>query len=506
VSIVIGPRPIAPPATTRFAVVCHARTGSNFLCGALDSHPSVLCHHEVFHRDGIHYSLSHRDRFAHVGTAAERDADPQSFLDRLLADDRGHAAVGFKVMRGQNPDIVEAVLRDRAIRKLVLRRENRVRVFVSKLRALKADVFAHVGYDGVAVRVDPAELLAFVDDYDRFYAGVDAALGRQPALRLSYERLAEPGTLAQALTFIGVEPDEGLLRPRHERQSSDTLRDAIENYDELEAALRGTALHADLVAEEAAAPERRPAVVAARSRQVVAPPDFVGVGAQKSGTSWWYSLVARHPGVHDPTAFDKEARILSYPEWDGSSPIDPDLYESLFERPAGMLAGEWTPDYLWHPFGAPKLRELAPDAKILFLVRDPIERFRSGIAHHLMYDEPIVRRTFRKTYMAGLYGLQLRRLLRSFPREQVLVLQYERCIAAPGEELRRTYRFLGLDDSFQPTELDRPVHPSTVERPELPPRFRARLVRGYRRDASRLIELAPELDIRLWKSLHGGFA
>jgi hypothetical protein len=182
-------------------------------------------------------------------------------------------------------------------------------------------------------------------------------------------------------------------------------------------------------------------------------------------------------------------------------PFDLDAYEARFARPDGMVAGEWTPDYLWNWWCAPMLRRVAPDAKLLFLVRDPIERYRSGLAHMLMYDEPIIQRTFMGAYRAGLYGLQLRRLLRSFPREQVLVLQYERCLLDPAGELARTYRFLGLDESFQPPDLGRRVHATTVERPELPPRFRARLARGYSRDALRLLELAPDLDLSLWPTL-----
>jgi hypothetical protein len=147
------------------------------------------------------------------------------------------------------------------------------------------------------------------------------------------------------------------------------------------------------------------------------------------------------------------------------------------------------------------LRAAAPDAKLLLLVRDPIERFVSGLGHLLENNEPIHRRAVRKTYRAGLYGLQARRLLRQFPREQVLLLQYERCVADPEAELARTYAFLGLDVSFVPASVARPVHQTTVEKPILPPRFRARLVEGYRRDTARLAALFPELELGLWRSL-----
>lgn len=232
--------------------------------------------------------------------------------------------------------------------------------------------------------------------------------------------------------------------------------------------------------------------------RAVTAPDFVGVGAQKSGTSWWYSLIAAHPGVHDPVGFDKEARFFC-----GPGPYDLEAYRQLFGRPDGLVAGEWTPDYLWEEERIAALHAAAPHARLLLLVRDPVERFVSGLAHLLMYDEPIHRRALRKTYRAGLYGRQAQRLLRHYPREQVLLLQYERCIADSAGELARTYRFLGLEP-YLPESLARPVHETTVEKPILPPRYRARLAEAYRRDAARLQRLLPELDLGLWPSLAPG--
>ncbi len=230
--------------------------------------------------------------------------------------------------------------------------------------------------------------------------------------------------------------------------------------------------------------------------QTAAPPDFIGGGAQKCGTSWWYSLVAQHPMVHDPAGFNKEARFFCQP-----GPFDLAAYHALFARPSGRIAGEWTPDYLWQPSSIDGVAAAAPHAKILFLVRDPVDRFVSGLAHLLMYDEPIHRRALRKTYRAGLYGVQARRLLRRFPRAQVCVLQYERCVADPSGELARTYAFLGLDPSFTPDSPTRLVHETVVEKPILPPLFAARVAAGYRRDSHRFASLFPDVDLRLWPSI-----
>src|SRR5262249_18353809 len=59
---------------------------------------------------------------------------------------------------------------------------------------------------------------------------------------------------------------------------------------------------------------------------IVGPPDFIGVGAQKSGTSWWHNLIDQHPDVVNPDLPYKEGRIFSSPEWRPGMPFDPEWY------------------------------------------------------------------------------------------------------------------------------------------------------------------------------------
>ena len=68
---------------TRFVILSVPRAGSNLLCTLLNSHPEVLCHHEVFNPRGIFYALTHRDGSFSVGSVAERQRDPLGFLERL---------------------------------------------------------------------------------------------------------------------------------------------------------------------------------------------------------------------------------------------------------------------------------------------------------------------------------------------------------------------------------------------------------------------------------------
>ena len=104
------------------------------------------------------------------------------------------------------------------------------------------------------------------------------------------------------------------------------------------------------------------------------PPDFVGIGAQRSGTSWWYRGIEAHPNVVRIKGQRKELHYFNR-FWDGDVPPDfADRYASLFPRPEGKLSGEWTPRYMHDYWSLPLLREAAPDARILVILRDPVER------------------------------------------------------------------------------------------------------------------------------------
>jgi len=238
---------------TRFLIVCQPRTGSNWLCTLLQSHPEILCHHEVFHADEIYYAVGHRDgRLAHLGTPEERDRDPLRFLERLWSEDFGRPAVGIKLLDGQAPDVLARLLADSGVKKILLRRESRVRAYVSLLRARETGHWARTPYDGVTVHVEAHELLEFARRYDAFYASLRAATRSQPALEVVYEELQhDPRELARVLQFLEVDAAGAALSARTARQSRDSLRQAIRNFDDLALALRGSSLEIELAGDAA---------------------------------------------------------------------------------------------------------------------------------------------------------------------------------------------------------------------------------------------------------------
>jgi hypothetical protein len=240
---------------------------------------------------------------------------------------------------------------------------------------------------------------------------------------------------------------------------------------------------------------------------VIGPPDLVGVGAQRGGSTWWWRAAVRsHPGFVREVKPGKELHFFDR-FWDGRDiPADlPDQYARYFPRPEGAITGEWTPRYMHDFWALPLLKRCAPQAKLLVMLRDPLDRFRSGITREMAIaakeGEPMEIGIVGDGVYRSLYFKQLERLFELFGREQVLVLQYERCRADPMGELRRTQRFLGLEPlTERPADVDRQVGKAR-EKFELDPDLRAELISRFADDARRSAELCPEIDLSLWPSV-----
>jgi hypothetical protein len=174
-------------------------------------------------------------------------------------------------------------------------------------------------------------------------------------------------------------------------------------------------------------------------------------------------------------------------------------YHRHFPRPPGALTGEWTPSYMAQYWVPPLLAMAAPAARILVLLRDPIERFRSDLTHSIRLSRARNQiATVNLIFHRGLYFGQLTRLFAAFPREQVLILQFERCVMDPAGQLARTYQFIGIDPGFRPHNLRRPVNRTVEDKVHLNARHERMLREAYGDEVRRLGELVPALDLSLW--------
>jgi hypothetical protein len=233
----------------------------------------------------------------------------------------------------------------------------------------------------------------------------------------------------------------------------------------------------------------------------IGPPDFIGIGVQKAGTTWWWKLLEKHP---DTVGDIKETHEVTRLGWRPMFDKDVQSYHSFFPRPEGKIAGEWTPRYMTVPGAVDTMKAVAPDAKILVLLRDPVERYRSGVGQWQKRKERRGKRLNlwagrKDAYARSFYGFTLQRYVEAFGRDQMLILQFEKCRENPAREYKKTLEFLGLREWLPDEEiLGRPVNvskkrpsPKALDEP-------ADLVESLEDDVRLLLSFAPEIDLSLW--------
>jgi hypothetical protein len=179
-------------------------------------------------------------------------------------------------------------------------------------------------------------------------------------------------------------------------------------------------------------------------------PDFLIIGAMKAGTTTLYNHLACHPRVFLPDYKEPEFFVAEKNWGRGLS-----WYQSLFSGASGeQLVGEGSTSYTkFSEFpGVPgRIHATAPAAKLIYILREPVERIRSMYAHMVLtgrerrpIDEAVLA---DDTYLGpSKYGENLRRYLDEFPREQLHVMLTEDLASDPTRAVRGVTRFLGVPD------------------------------------------------------------
>jgi hypothetical protein len=203
-------------------------------------------------------------------------------------------------------------------------------------------------------------------------------------------------------------------------------------------------------------------------------PDFLVIGAQKSGTTTLYDYIVQHPDVR--AALTKEVHFF-----DDNFQRGAGWYRSNFPVGAAPLGttnrwqtGEASPYYLLHPLAPRRAAQVLPHAKLLVTLRHPVDRAYSHYQHErakgtepLTFAEAIEQESARTegpwqqlssgavarapevqsfSYLArGRYDEQLSRWLQHFAREQMYVISAERLFSEPAVVMRGVFNFLGLD-------------------------------------------------------------
>ena len=186
-------------------------------------------------------------------------------------------------------------------------------------------------------------------------------------------------------------------------------------------------------------------------------PTFIGIGAMKSGTTSLYAYLSIHPEIEmsvrkETDFFMKFNNLEKNLSW----------YESSFSGNR-KIRGEISPTYTKYPQvkNVPeRMREILPDVKILYIVREPIDRIISHVWHHLVMgrgdnwfesiQEAIDRKDllFNEYVSASVYKDQLTDYLKYFPKEQILVLAFDELKNRPEAFMAKVCRFLGVDVDY----------------------------------------------------------
>lgn len=239
-------------------------------------------------------------------------------------------------------------------------------------------------------------------------------------------------------------------------------------------------------------------------------PAWIGIGAQRSGTTWFTGLLLQHPGFNLGRSEEKELHFFDRFVVDGPTERERSQYLELFDRPC---AGEFTPGYMRWPWVPGLVRETCgSEIAILALLRDPVERFASAMRWYLdrrrrkQPDGAAGGRWLKDkgtdAIWGGMYASQLRAWTSAFPRARFVVEQYERAVADPQAAVGRVWSRLGLDDHRISIDEDPALTPTTTAPG---PRFEElhdQLRAAYRGEVE---ELAGKwgIDVSLWPSFAG---
>jgi sulfotransferase family protein len=173
------------------------------------------------------------------------------------------------------------------------------------------------------------------------------------------------------------------------------------------------------------------------------------IGAQKAGTTSLHHYLDAHPEI----AMSREKELYFF-EGESSWSRGLEWYASQFED--APVRGESCPGYsLWprQPGVPEKISRVLPDVLLVYLVRDPFDRIVSHWVHRTLAHEraPFAEAVTapRNVYVAASsYATQLERYLLHFPLERILVVDSDDLRGERRETLRRIFRFVGVDDSF----------------------------------------------------------
>lgn len=199
-------------------------------------------------------------------------------------------------------------------------------------------------------------------------------------------------------------------------------------------------------------------------------PDFLVIGAGKSGTTSLHEYLNQHPQLF---LGEKEPNFFAYQHLDPATIDDPtdlqhfrqsvtdlEAYQALF-RKAGpeQLLGEVSNTYISKDGSCDNIKALLPQVKLMAILRHPAERLYSRHSHlvregleepgtfHKFFDRESVYWRRSDLINEGFYYQRLKPFFEAFPREHIRIYLYEDFISETDAVVKDVFEFLGVDPS-----------------------------------------------------------
>lgn len=203
-------------------------------------------------------------------------------------------------------------------------------------------------------------------------------------------------------------------------------------------------------------------------------PDFVVIGAGKSGTTSLNEYLKEHPHIFmstrkEPNFFayelanEKDFNLKSSKEFYKDSVLKLEDYLQLFKgSKKDQLLGEVSNTYLNSEMACTRIRHHIPNAKLIAILRHPADRLFSRYSHYtregLLPEDGGLDRVFDKStswwkrpdmITEGLYYGQLKRYYDNFPKENIRVYLYENFIDDTAAVVEDLFKFLEIDPAVK---------------------------------------------------------
>ena len=182
--------------------------------------------------------------------------------------------------------------------------------------------------------------------------------------------------------------------------------------------------------------------------------DFIGIGAQKAGTTWLYKMLDLHPqvsfGKKKEICFFNDNKSFYNRQIQGNFHKGLGWYYKQLDLKEGYVNGEISPDYMWDEKAAKRIKKYFPRTKIIAILRNPVDRAYSH--YQFASQKYFVGRSFEEGMQKypeflerGLYYRQLKRYLDLFSHEQIKIVIFENIVKDPESVLFDIEDFLGIE-------------------------------------------------------------